>query len=67
MVKHKILAAAETENLKTFDQTVEELDKTMARLFGGEMASRQIYCTVVVLLKRIESLEARLDANGIYS
>jgi hypothetical protein len=64
MVKHKLLA--ETEQLKTFDKTIEELDETMARLFNGEMVSRQIYCTIIVLLKRIEALEARLDANGIY-
>lgn len=65
MVKHKLLV--EIENLKTFDKTIEEVDETMARLFNGEMASRQIYCTIIVLLRRIEDLEARLDANGIYS
>jgi hypothetical protein len=65
MIRHKLFA--ETENLKTFDQTVEELDETMARLFGGEMSSRQLYCVVIVLLKRIEALESRLDTNGIYS
>lgn len=38
----------------------------IVKSLGGEVNSRQVLAVTVVLLERIEQLEKRLEANGIY-
>lgn len=55
----------EVSHLETFEEVAVQIDGVCFRM-NGEFNSRQAFAVLVILLERIENLEKRLEANGIF-
>lgn len=55
----------EFNHLATLEETAEKIDGILED-YCDRSTRGQILASVIVLLERIEQLEKRLDANGIY-